>query len=169
MPDTRLPTRARAILVGGGIMGVGLAYHLAHEGSGPGTVRLEMATLTFGGTWHDPGQLPHPTSGLSLGKPVGDNTGQYLENPRPSRARRTYRVAVAHPARPVCPITRMVCGTRVRSRDPFAHVKPRAAQPAAALDVPIHGSPRAARVPSEPAHHTQSRKPQMNTPKEAAE
>ena len=27
-----LPTQARVVIVGGGVMGVGLAYHLAHEG-----------------------------------------------------------------------------------------------------------------------------------------
>ena len=30
---------AKVVIVGGGVMGVGLAYHLAHEGLGPGWYR----------------------------------------------------------------------------------------------------------------------------------
>ncbi|MEM8819199.1 MAG: FAD-dependent oxidoreductase [Pseudomonadota bacterium] len=31
-PNTPLPTHAQVVIIGGGIMGCGLAYHLAHEG-----------------------------------------------------------------------------------------------------------------------------------------
>ena len=33
-----LPAHARVVIVGGGVMGCGLAYHLAHEGWGPKVV-----------------------------------------------------------------------------------------------------------------------------------
>jgi len=32
MSTAVLPAHARVVVVGGGVMGVGLAYHLAHEG-----------------------------------------------------------------------------------------------------------------------------------------
>lgn len=58
-------------------MGVGLAYHLAHEGWGPDTVLLEKAELTSGSTWHAAGQITHSTSSFSLGKCVDYNIGLY--------------------------------------------------------------------------------------------
>ncbi|MDJ0992470.1 MAG: FAD-dependent oxidoreductase [Dinoroseobacter sp.] len=71
------PSQARVVIVGGGIMGVGLAYHLAHEGWGPEVVLLEKAELTSGSTWHAAGQITHSTSSFSLGKCVDYNIGLY--------------------------------------------------------------------------------------------
>jgi dimethylglycine dehydrogenase len=65
------------VIVGGGVMGVGLAYHLAHEGWGPEVVLLEKAELTSGSTWHAAGQITHSTSSFSLGKCVDYNIGLY--------------------------------------------------------------------------------------------
>ena len=58
-------------------MGVGLAYHLGHEGWGDGTVLLEKAELTSGSTWHAAGQITHSTSSFGLGKCVDYNIGLY--------------------------------------------------------------------------------------------
>jgi len=74
---TDFPTSARVVVVGGGVMGVGLAYHLAHEGWGPDTVLLEKAELTSGSTWHAAGQITHSTSSFGLGKCVDYNIGLY--------------------------------------------------------------------------------------------
>ena len=52
MSEKTFPSHARVVIVGGGVMGVGLAYHLAHEGWGHDTVLLEKAELTSGSTWH---------------------------------------------------------------------------------------------------------------------
>jgi heterotetrameric sarcosine oxidase gamma subunit len=54
--STTLPTHARVVIVGGGIMGVSLAYHLAKRGW-TDTVLLERKTLTSGTTWHAAGLL----------------------------------------------------------------------------------------------------------------
>ncbi|MEM1267373.1 MAG: FAD-dependent oxidoreductase [Pseudomonadota bacterium] len=77
MSDKALPSHARVVIVGGGIMGVGLAYHLAHEGWGAETVLLEKAELTSGSTWHAAGQITQSTSSFSLGKCVDYNIGLY--------------------------------------------------------------------------------------------
>ncbi|MEX0284982.1 MAG: FAD-dependent oxidoreductase [Paracoccaceae bacterium] len=77
MVETHLPATARVVIVGGGVMGVGLAYHLAHEGWGPEVVLLEKAELTSGSTWHAAGQITHSTSSFSLGKCVDYNIGLY--------------------------------------------------------------------------------------------
>jgi len=77
MSDKQFPTHARVVIVGGGVMGVGLAYHLAHEGWGPEVVLLEKAELTSGSTWHAAGQITHSTSSFSLGKCVDYNIGLY--------------------------------------------------------------------------------------------
>ncbi|MEM6616332.1 MAG: FAD-dependent oxidoreductase [Pseudomonadota bacterium] len=74
--EKTFPTQARVVIVGGGIMGVGLAYHLAHEGWSD-VVLLEKAELTSGSTWHAAGQITHSTSSFGLGKCVDYNIGLY--------------------------------------------------------------------------------------------
>ncbi|MEX0351215.1 MAG: FAD-dependent oxidoreductase [Paracoccaceae bacterium] len=76
MSDAKLPSQARVVIVGGGVMGVGLAYHLAHEGW-TDVVLLEKAELTSGSTWHAAGQITHSTSSFGLGKCVDYNIGLY--------------------------------------------------------------------------------------------
>ncbi|WP_424973026.1 FAD-dependent oxidoreductase [Dinoroseobacter sp. S76] len=77
MAETAFPTQARVVIVGGGVMGVGLAYHLGHEGWGPDTVLLEKAELTSGSTWHAAGQITHSTSSYGLGRCVDYNIDLY--------------------------------------------------------------------------------------------
>ena len=76
MTQKSFPTHARVVIVGGGVMGVGLAYHLAHEGWSD-VVLLEKAELTSGSTWHAAGQITHSTSSFGLGKCVDYNIGLY--------------------------------------------------------------------------------------------
>ncbi|MBC6441509.1 MAG: FAD-dependent oxidoreductase [Rhodospirillales bacterium] len=73
---TSLPGTARVVIVGGGVMGCGLAYHLAHEGW-TDVVLLEKAELTSGSTWHAAGQITHSTSSFTLGKCVDYNIRLY--------------------------------------------------------------------------------------------
>ena len=77
MSEKSFPTQARVVIVGGGVMGTGLAYHLAHEGWGADVVLLEKAELTSGSTWHAAGQITHSTSSFGLGKCVDYNIGLY--------------------------------------------------------------------------------------------
>lgn len=70
------PSHAKVVIVGGGVMGCGLAYHLAHEGWND-IVLLEKAELTSGSTWHAAGQITHSTSSYGLGKCVDYNIGLY--------------------------------------------------------------------------------------------
>ena len=51
---TTLPGQARAVVIGGGIVGVSVAYHLAKRGW-TDTVLLERDRLTSGTTWHAAG------------------------------------------------------------------------------------------------------------------
>ena len=71
-----LPSQSRVVIIGGGIMGCGLAYHLAHQGW-TDVVLLEKAELTSGSTWHAAGQITHSTSSFSLGRCVGYNIELY--------------------------------------------------------------------------------------------
>ncbi len=50
------PDRARAVVVGGGVIGASVAYHLAHLGM-PDVVLLERDRLTSGTTWHAAGLM----------------------------------------------------------------------------------------------------------------
>src|SRR6186997_2864640 len=51
-----LPSRARVVVVGGGIIGTSVAYHLAHAGW-TDVVLLERNRLTSGTTWHAAGLM----------------------------------------------------------------------------------------------------------------
>jgi dimethylglycine dehydrogenase len=62
-----MKSTARVVIVGGGIMGVGLLYHLALEGWSD-IVLVEKAELTSGSTWHAAGQCPHFNSSLNATK-----------------------------------------------------------------------------------------------------
>lgn len=79
MSQKQFPTRAKVVIVGGGVMGCGLAYHLGHEGWGDQTVLLEKAELTSGSTWHAAGQITHSTSSYGLGRMVDYNIGLYAK------------------------------------------------------------------------------------------
>ena len=58
---------ARIVIVGGGIMGVGLLYHLAEEGC-TDVVLIEKGELTSGSTWHAAGQCPNFVGNYNLAK-----------------------------------------------------------------------------------------------------
>ncbi len=58
---------ARIVIVGGGIMGVGLLYHLAEEGA-KDLLLIEKGELTSGSTWHAAGQCPSLVGDYNLAK-----------------------------------------------------------------------------------------------------
>ena len=59
--------QARVVIVGGGIMGVGLLYHLAAEGCDD-VLLIEKGELTSGSTWHAAGQCPNLVGDYNLAK-----------------------------------------------------------------------------------------------------
>ena len=58
---------ARVVIIGGGIMGTSLLYHLAELGW-TDTVLIEKDELTSGSTWHAAGQCPNITGSFNLAK-----------------------------------------------------------------------------------------------------
>src|SRR5215210_6383582 len=56
MSEPQLPARARVVIVGGGIIGCSVAYHLALAGC-TDVVLLERDQLTSGTTWHAAGLM----------------------------------------------------------------------------------------------------------------
>ncbi len=58
---------ARCVIIGGGAMGVGLLYYLAHEGW-TDTVLLEKGELASGSTWHAAGLIPNFIGDLNMAK-----------------------------------------------------------------------------------------------------
>jgi len=61
-------THARAVVIGGGVVGVGTLYALAKKGWGPESVLVERRELTSGSTWHAAGLLPLFNLSYSVGQ-----------------------------------------------------------------------------------------------------
>ncbi|WP_264210379.1 FAD-dependent oxidoreductase [Leisingera thetidis] len=62
-----MQSHAKVVIVGGGMMGVGLAYHLAEEGW-KDVVLIEKGELTSGSTWHAAGQCPSFIGNYNMAK-----------------------------------------------------------------------------------------------------
>ncbi|GMQ77700.1 MAG: FAD-dependent oxidoreductase [Anaerolineae bacterium] len=62
-----MKSHARVVIIGGGMMGVGLLYHLALEGWNDCTL-IEKGELTSGSTWHAAGQCPSFIADYNLAK-----------------------------------------------------------------------------------------------------
>ena len=62
-----MKSHARVVVIGGGVMGVGLLYHLALEGWSD-IALIEKGELTSGSTWHAAGQCPHFNGSLNMTK-----------------------------------------------------------------------------------------------------
>ena len=58
---------ARVVIIGGGAMGVGLAYHLPLEGWND-VVLIDKGELTSGSTWHAAGLIPNFIGSLNMAK-----------------------------------------------------------------------------------------------------
>ena len=56
MPDRKLPQHTRVVIIGGGVIGCSVAYHLGHLGW-TDVVLLERDRLTSGTTWHAAGLM----------------------------------------------------------------------------------------------------------------
>ncbi len=54
--SSSLPSRARVVIIGGGVIGTSIAYHLGHLGW-TDTVLVERDQLTSGTTWHAAGLM----------------------------------------------------------------------------------------------------------------
>ncbi len=67
MNSKQLPDQARVVIVGGGIMGASLLYHLAEEGWCD-SVLIEKGELTSGSTWHAAGQCPSFIADYNMAK-----------------------------------------------------------------------------------------------------
>ena len=77
--------------------------------------------------------------------------------------------AVMHEGQVVGSTASVAFGPTVGKILAFAYIKPFAAEPGTALEVVIHGEPRAAKVLGEPAYDPASEKPRTDAMQEAAE
>lgn len=78
---------ARVVIIGGGMMGCGLLYHLAEEGW-TDSLLIEKGELTSGSTWHAAGQCPSFIADFNMAKihhygntlypRLEEMTGQYV-------------------------------------------------------------------------------------------
>ena len=71
-----VPSQARTVIIGGGVMGCSLAWHLCKERE-IDLVLLEKGELTSGSTWHAAGQITHSVSHYGLAKMVAWGTELY--------------------------------------------------------------------------------------------
>src|SRR4051812_28685739 len=72
------PERARAVVVGGGVMGCSILYHLAKLGW-TDALLLEQHQLTHGSTWHSAGLVGQLRSSISLTRMMQYSVGLYAE------------------------------------------------------------------------------------------
>ena len=75
-----MKSHARVVVIGGGVMGVGLLYHLTKEGWSD-VVLVDKGELTSGSTWHAAGLIPHFIGSLNMAKvhTYGSQLYQLLE------------------------------------------------------------------------------------------
>ncbi|MFT5220773.1 MAG: dimethylglycine dehydrogenase [Gammaproteobacteria bacterium] len=71
-----MQSSAKIVIIGGGVMGCSLAYHLCKEGESD-VLLLEKGELTSGSTWHAAGQITHSVSHYSLAKMAAYGTELY--------------------------------------------------------------------------------------------
>lgn len=62
-----MQSHAKVVIIGGGMMGVGLAYHLAEAGW-TDVLLIEKGELTSGSTWHAAGQCPSFIGNYNMAK-----------------------------------------------------------------------------------------------------
>ena len=82
-----MQSHARVVIIGGGMMGAGLLYHLAEEGW-TDSLLIEKGELTSGSTWHAAGQCPSFIADYNMAKihhygntlypKLEELTGQYV-------------------------------------------------------------------------------------------
>src|SRR5256885_12239085 len=70
------PAHARIVIIGGGIMGCSVAYHLAHFGEND-VVLLEQGRLTSGTTWHAAGLVGQLRNHESMTRLIRYSTDLY--------------------------------------------------------------------------------------------
>ena len=73
---TDLPARARVVVVGGGVGGASIAYHLAQRGE-TDVVVVERAELTSGSTFHSAGLVGQLRGSVTLTRMMMDSTALY--------------------------------------------------------------------------------------------
>ena len=70
--------RARAVVIGGGVIGCSILYHLAKQGWRD-SVLVEQYQLTHGSTWHSAGLVGQLRSSISLTRMMQYSVGLYAE------------------------------------------------------------------------------------------
>lgn len=96
---TALPDRARIVVIGGGVVGCAIAYHLAKRGLGRDVLLLERHRLTAGTTWHAAGLVGQLRATQNLTRLAQYTTGLYkgleAETGQPTGFRESGSLSVA--------------------------------------------------------------------------
>ncbi|MFT3731928.1 MAG: FAD-dependent oxidoreductase [Hyphomicrobium sp.] len=73
---TSLPSEAEIVIIGGGVLGTSIAFHLAKSGA-KGVVLLEKNELTHGSTWHAAGMVGQLRASRNLSKLLQESVRIY--------------------------------------------------------------------------------------------
>src|ERR671935_2829785 len=93
-----LPARADVVIIGGGVVGASIAYHLTKLGIG-NTVLLERKQLTCGTTWHAAGLVGQLRANRNLTELAKYTTGLFegleKETARATRFKQNGSISIA--------------------------------------------------------------------------
>jgi sarcosine dehydrogenase len=73
---TELPSSAKVVIIGGGIIGCSVGYHLGHMGVSDAII-LERGKLTSGSTWHAAGLVGQLRNDANITRLLGHSTDLY--------------------------------------------------------------------------------------------
>ncbi|TIT89363.1 MAG: FAD-binding oxidoreductase, partial [Mesorhizobium sp.] len=76
--EKQFPTHARAVVIGGGVVGCSILFHLAKFGW-KDSVLLERDELTSGSSWHAAGQIHTISSDPNISRLQGYTINLYKE------------------------------------------------------------------------------------------
>ena len=102
-----IPSHKKVVVIGGGIVGCSLLYHLAREGW-TDSLLIEKAELTSGSTWHAAGAITHSLGNAGLARMAGTGSN-FISSSKPRPDNRSPGMAAAACVSPTRKMNWIIC------------------------------------------------------------